>query len=408
MAPTRMFPRSLFRFLPRLLSRFSSGLFPVIAAALLLGALPVAPASAQSVLIPSSPQIGASSFVLMDPLSGRVIMEENSHERLPPASLTKMMTAYIVERELDEGRISMSDMVPISVKAWRTEGSRTFVQEGTEVSVEDLLRGVIIQSGNDSSVALAEFIAGSEGAFVDIMNQQAELLGMNETSFANATGLPAQDHFSTANDLALLAKAIINDYPENYPLYAEKHFTFNNIRQPNRNSLLWRDDSVDGLKTGHTEEAGYCLVASAKRNDTRFIAVVMGANSTSARAQEVQKMLNYGFRYFQTERLFRTGQELLEAKVWGGENDQLSVGILDDVHVTIPRGSRDSLESVIELDTVIKAPVAVGDELGRVKVTLDGETVVDQPVLALSDVPEGGFFKRIWDAIKLFFVQLFE
>jgi D-alanyl-D-alanine carboxypeptidase (penicillin-binding protein 5/6) len=267
---------------------------------------------------------------------------------------------------------------------------------------------VVIQSGNDASVALAEFVAGSEGAFVDIMNQQAELLGMNETNFANATGLPAPDHFSTANDLALLAKATINDYPETYPLYAEKHFTFNNIRQPNRNSLLWRDDSVDGLKTGHTEEAGYCLVASAKRNDTRFIAVVMGASSTSARAQEVQKMLNYGFRYYQTERLFSTGQELIAAKIWGGQNDQLSVGILDDVHVTIPRGSRDSLESVIELDTVIQAPVSVGDELGRVKVTLDGETVVDQPVLALSDVPEGGFFKRIWDAIKLFFVQLFE
>jgi D-alanyl-D-alanine carboxypeptidase (penicillin-binding protein 5/6) len=383
-------------------------LFRVIIASLVLVSLPVATAFAQSVLIPSSPQIAASSFVLMEPLSGRVIMEENSHERLPPASLTKMMTAYIVERELDEGRLSMSDMVPISVNAWRTQGSRTFVQEGTEVSVEDLLRGVVIQSGNDASVALAEFVAGSEGAFVDIMNQQAELLGMNETSFANATGLPATDHFSTANDLALLAKAIINDYPENYPLYAEKHFTFNNIRQPNRNSLLWRDDSVDGLKTGHTEEAGYCLVASAKRNDTRFIAVVMGASSTSARAQEVQKMLNYGFRYYQTERLFRSGQELIAAKIWGGQNDQLSVGILDDVHVTIPRGSRDSLESVIELDTVIKAPVSVGDELGRVKVTLDGETVVDQPVLALSDVPEGGFFKRIWDAIKLFFVQLFE
>ncbi len=380
----------------------------VLITSLLLAMLPTATAVAQSVLIPSPPQIGASSYILMDPLSGRVIMEENSHERLPPASLTKMMTAYIVERELDEGRIAMSDMVPISVNAWRTEGSRTFVKEGTEVSVEDLLRGVIIQSGNDASVALAEFIAGSESAFVDIMNQQAKLLGMNESSFANATGLPAKDHFSTAYDLALLAKAIINDYPESYPIYAEKHFTFNDIRQPNRNSLLWRDDTVDGLKTGHTEEAGYCLVASAKRNDTRFIAVVMGTSSVTARAQEVQKMLNYGFRYYQTERLFSAGQELMQARVWGGENDQLSVGILKGVHVTIPRGSRDSLKSVIELDTVIKAPVSVGDELGRVKVTLDGETFVDQPVLALSDVPEGGFFKRIWDAIKLFFVQLFE
>ena len=319
-----------------------------------------------------------------------------------------MMTAYIVERELDEGRISLSDMVPISVNAWRTEGSRTFVKEGTEVSVENLLKGVIIQSGNDASVALAEYIAGSEGAFVDIMNQQAQILGMNESSFANATGLPAPDHFSTAYDLALLAKAIINDYPENYPLYAQKHFTYNNIRQPNRNSLLWRDDSVDGLKTGHTEEAGYCLVASAKRNDTRLIAVVMGTDSTSSRAQEVQKMLNYGFRYYQSERLFRTGQELLEARVWGGASDSLSVGLTEDVYVTIPRGSRDSLESTVELDSVIKAPISMGDELGRVTVKLGDDVVVDQPVLALSDIPEGGFFKRIWDAIKLFFVQLFE
>jgi serine-type D-Ala-D-Ala carboxypeptidase (penicillin-binding protein 5/6) len=380
----------------------------VILTSLLLVLLPMAQTVAQSVLIPSPPQIAASSYILMDPLSGRVIMDENSDERLPPASLTKMMTAYIVERELDEGRISMSDMVPISVNAWRTEGSRTFVREGTQVSVEDLLRGVIIQSGNDASVALAEFVAGSESAFVDIMNQQARLLGMEDTNFVNATGLPAPEHYSTAHDLALLAKAIINDYPENYPIYAEKHFTFNDIRQPNRNSLLWRDDTVDGLKTGHTEEAGYCLVASAKRNDTRFIAVVMGADSTAARAQEVQKMLNYGFRYYETERLFSEGQELMQARVWGGNSDQVSVGILDDVYVTIPRGARDSLESVIELDNVIQAPVSVGDELGQVKVTHDGKTVVDQPVMALSDVPEGGFFKRIWDAIKLFFIQLFE
>ncbi|PCM43801.1 D-alanyl-D-alanine carboxypeptidase family protein [Marinobacter sp. ANT_B65] len=366
-----------------------------------------AKAMSQTVLIPSPPQIAGSSYVLMDPKSGRVIMEQNSNERLPPASLTKMMTAYIVERELDEGRISMSDMVPISVKAWKTEGSRTFVKEGTSVSVEDLLKGVIIQSGNDASVALAEFIAGSEGAFVDIMNQQAQLLGMKDTHFQNATGLPASDHFSTAYDLAVLARAIINDYPENYPIYAEKHFTYNNIRQPNRNSLLWRDDSVDGLKTGHTEEAGYCLVASAKRNDTRFIATVMGTSSSQARSQEIQKMLNYGFRYYQSDRLFSAGQELIEARVWGGQSDKLSVGVLEDAYVTIPRGSRDSLESSVDLDSVIKAPVSAGDELGRVKVSLNGEVLIDQPVLALTDVPDGGLFKRLWDSIKLFFIQLF-
>lgn len=384
-----------------------NSVFRVLIVALLLVLMPFGQANAQSVLIPSPPQVAASSYILMDPLSGKILMDENSNERLPPASLTKMMTAYIVERELDEGRISMPDMVPISVNAWRTEGSRTFVQEGTEVSVEDLLKGVIIQSGNDASVALAEFVAGSEGAFVDIMNQQAQLLGMRDTRFENATGLPSQDHFSTAHDLALLAKAIINDYPENYPLYAVKHFTYNNIRQPNRNSLLWRDDSVDGLKTGHTEEAGYCLVASAERNDTRLIAVVMGTSSTGARAQEVQKMLNYGFRYYQSETLFSAGQELIEARIWGGRDDQLSVGVTQNVNVTIPRGSRNSLESTVDLDSVIKAPIKVGDELGRVQVRLGDEVIVDQPVLALTDVPEGGLFKRLWDAIKLFFIQLF-
>lgn len=382
---------------------------PLFALLLLLTLLTAfsAPAVAQSVLIPSPPQIAGSSWILMDPASGRVIMEHNSHERLPPASLTKMMTAYIVERELDEGRLAMTDMVPISVNAWQTGGSRTFVREGTKVSVEDLLKGVIIQSGNDASVALAEYVAGSERAFADIMNQQAQLLGMKNTHFENSTGLPSPDHYSTAYDLALLARAIIQNYPENYPLYAIKHFTYNNIRQPNRNSLLWRDDSVDGLKTGHTEEAGYCLVASAKRDDTRLIAVVMGTNSSESRAQEVQKMLNYGFRYYETEHLFRAGQELMEARVWGGAADQISVGMPEDVHVTIPRGSREQLESVVDLDSVIKAPINVGDELGRVKVTLDGEVLVDEPVLALTEVPEGGLFKRLWDAIKLFFVQLF-
>ncbi|MBC7192880.1 MAG: D-alanyl-D-alanine carboxypeptidase [Marinobacter sp.] len=377
-------------------------------AVLLLLTLTLQQAMAQSVLIPSPPAIAASSYLLMDPKSGTILMEENSHERLPPASLTKMMTAYIVERELDEGRISMSDMVPVSVNAWKTGGSRTFIQEGTQVPVEDLLKGVIIQSGNDASVALAEFVAGSEDAFVDIMNQQAQLLGMKDTHFENATGLPAKDHYSTAHDLALLAQAIINDYPENYGLYAEKHFTYNNIRQPNRNSLLWRDDSVDGLKTGHTEEAGYCLVASAKKGDTRFIAVVMGTDSTAARAREIQKMLNYGFRYYTTEKLFSQGQELVSSRVWGGLQNDVSIGVTGDVYVTIPRGARQNLESSVDLDSVIRAPVSAGDELGRVTVLYDGKSIVDQPVVALSEVPEGGLFKRLWDAVKLFFVQLFQ
>lgn len=384
-----------------------NSVFRSLIALLLVVLMPVVALAQQPLLIPSPPQIGASSYVLMDPRSGDVIMENNSHERLPPASLTKMMTAYIVERELAEGRISLDDMVPISVNAWRTEGSRTFVREGTQVRVEELLKGVIIQSGNDASVALAEFVAGSEAAFTDIMNQQAQLLGMSDSHFANATGLPHQDHFSTASDLAVLARAIINDYPENYGIYAEKHFTYNNIRQPNRNALLWRDPTVDGLKTGHTEEAGFCLVASAVRNDTRLIGVVMGTPSNEARAQEVQKMLNYGFRYYESAKLFSAGQQLLDTRVWGGQHNDLALGVKDEVYVTIPRGSKDALESVVDIDTVIKAPVAIGDELGRIRVSLNGEVLLDEPVLALQDVPEGGLFKRLWDAIKLFFVQLF-
>lgn len=372
----------------------------------LLAMLPLV-AQGQQVLIPSPPQINATSYVLMDPASGRIIMEANSDERLPPASLTKMMTAYIVERELDEERLSLDEMVPISVKAWKTGGSRMFVQEGSRVSVEDLLKGVIIQSGNDASVALAEHVAGSEDAFADVMNQQARLLGMKNTRFETATGLPRENQYSTAYDLALLAAAIINDYPENYPLYAEKHFTYNNIRQPNRNSLLWRDPSVDGLKTGHTEEAGYCLVASAKREETRLIAVVMGTDSTEARAREIQKMLNYGFRYYQTARLYDSGETLLESRVWGGESDQLTLGLASDVVLTIPRGARESLESVVEVDTVIEAPVSAGDELGTVTISFDGEVLAERPLVAIEPVPEGGFFKRLMDAIKLFFHNLF-
>ncbi|GGY68532.1 D-alanyl-D-alanine carboxypeptidase family protein [Marinobacter zhanjiangensis] len=372
----------------------------------LLALLPLA-AQAQQVLIPAPPQINGSSYVLMDPASGHIIMESNSHERLPPASLTKMMTAYIVERELDEGRLSLDEMVPISVNAWKTGGSRMFVQEGSRVSVEDLLKGVIIQSGNDASVALAEHVSGSEGAFADVMNQQARLLGMNDTRFETATGLPRDNQYSTAYDLALLAAAIINDHPQNYPLYAEKHFTYNNIRQPNRNSLLWRDPSVDGLKTGHTEEAGYCLVASAKRDDTRLIAVVMGADSSEARAREIQKMLNFGFRYYETARLFDSGESLLESRVWGGEKDQLNLGLASDMVLTIPRGVRDSLKSEVEVDTVIKAPVSTGDELGTVTISYDDEVLAERPLVAIEPVPEGGFFKRLVDAVKLFFHNLF-
>lgn len=364
-------------------------------------------ANAKPALIPSPPQVSASSYILLDANSGKVIVESESYVQLPPASLTKMMTAYIVESEVAQGNINLYDEVPVSVKAWRTGGSKMFIKEGSKVLLEELLKGVIIQSGNDASIALAEYVAGSEDAFADIMNQQAQLLGMTNTNFLNATGLPAEGHYSSAADLAKLALAIINDYPEQYSLYAEKYFTYNNIRQPNRNRLLWRDKSVDGLKTGHTEEAGYCLVASAQRNGMRLISVVMGTSSENARAKETQKLLNYGFRYYQTHELNKAGEALTDSKVWKGALDSFQLGLAEDLVVTIPRGQKDDLKAELKVDQVIEAPVEVGTEYGRMIVSLDGEVIVDEPLVALEPVPEGGFFKRLWDMIKLFFIGLF-
>lgn len=364
-------------------------------------------ALAKPALIPAPPQVSASSYLLIDANSGKVIVEHNSREALPPASLTKMMTAYIVESEVASGNVNLYDEVPISVKAWRTGGSKMFIKEGTKVLLEDLLRGVIIQSGNDASIALAEYVAGSEDAFADVMNQQAAALGMTTSNFMNATGLPDENHYSTAADLAILAKAIIQDYPEQYAVYAEKYFTYNNIRQPNRNRLLWRDKSVDGLKTGHTEEAGFCLVASAKRDDMRLISVVMGTNSEEARAKETQKLLNYGFRYYKTHELYQPGESLIESKVWGGATEQFQLGLAEKVVVTIPRGQKSELDAKLDLDPVIEAPVQIGQEFGRLVVKLGDEIIVNERLVALNEVEQGGLFKRIWDWIKLFFIGLF-
>jgi D-alanyl-D-alanine carboxypeptidase (penicillin-binding protein 5/6) len=343
----------------------------------------------------------------MDAASGDILVEEDSHKRVPPASLTKMMTAYIVEKEIDQGRVNLYDEVPVSVKAWQTGGSKMFIKEGSKVVLEDLLRGVIVQSGNDASIALAEYIAGSESAFADIMNQQAKLLGMKNSNFENSTGLPSENHYSTAYDMALLAKAIIMDYPEQYAVYKEKYFTYNNIRQPNRNRLLWRDKSVDGLKTGHTEEAGYCLVASAEREGMRLITSVMGAASENARAQETQKLLNYGFRYYETHTLYKAGSSLIESPVWMGTLEKFQLGLAKDVTITIPRGQKDQLKAELIVDPVVKAPVNIGQTFGRLEVKLKEEIVVSEALVALEVVPEAGFFKRLWDAIKLFFIGLF-
>jgi len=318
-----------------------------------------------------------------------------------------MMTSYVVEYEAERGKIKYTDPVLISVNAWRTGGSKMFVREGTTVSVEDLLKGIIIQSGNDASVAIAEHIAGSESAFADIMNQHAKVLGMNNTHFVNATGLPAQNHYTSARDLAILAKALITHFPEQYKIYAEKYFTWNDIRQPNRNLLLWRDNTVDGLKTGHTDEAGYCLVASAVRDGMRLISVVLGTTSEEARARETQKLLSYGFRYFETHPLYSAGVSLQDAQVWKGTVDTVSLGLAEPVAVTIPRGQKDKLQATLEIDSLLQAPLTEGQVLGQLKITLGDEVVAERPLIALQAVEEGGFFKRLWDSIILFFKGLF-
>ena len=282
-----------------------------------------------------------------------------------------------------------------------------FIEVGKKVKVEDLLRGIIIQSGNDASVAMAEHVAGSEAGFADLMNQYVSQMGMTNTHFMNATGLPSADHYASARDLAVLAERTINDHPDYYGIYSEKVFTFNGIEQPNRNRLLWRDATVDGLKTGHTNEAGYCLVASAKKDGMRLISVVLGTRSEEARARETQKLLNYGFRYFETMSLYEAGAELTRNPLWKGLQDQVSLGVLEDIVITVPRGSRKLVEAKLEVDSIIEAPVTQGQELGQLKITLNGETLVEKPLLALKAVEEAGFFARLWDSIKLFFIGLF-
>ena len=361
----------------------------------------------QAAVLPPPPQLAATAYVLMDASTGDIIAESGADGQFAPASLTKMMTSYIVEHEVSEGNISFNDLVPISVKAWKTEGSRMFVREGTQVRLEDLLRGVIIQSGNDASVALAEYVAGSEEAFADLMNQHAERLGLKNTQFKNATGLPADGHYSSPRDLALIGRALIQDFPEQYAIYKEKYFTYNDIKQPNRNRLLWRDPTVDGIKTGHTEEAGYCLVSSAVRDDMRLISVVLGTTSDQARAQESQKLLAYGFRFFRNYPLYKAGQELNKPKVWKGMTDSVALGLGGDLSLTIPRGSEDTLAATLDLPVVIEAPLAAGEVVGHLLVTLEGEEVAREPLLALQAVEEAGFVKAIWHSIVLFFQGLF-
>ena len=363
--------------------------------------------AARPLIIPAPPQLAATAYLLIDANTGKVLVEHNTDEQLPPASLTKMMTSYIVSGEIHGGNLREDELVNISVRAWKMGGSKMFVREGTQVPVKDLLRGVIIQSGNDASVALAEHLAGSEEAFADVMNQQAALLGMNNTHFKNATGWPVEGHLTTAADLATLAQALVNDYPDHYSLYSEKYFKYNGINQPNRNKLLFRDKNIDGMKTGHTEAAGYCLVSSGVKDGMRLIAVVMGTRSEEARAAESQKLLSYGFRYFQTHRIYSAGEVLNKARVWAGKSENVDLGLSEDIYLTIPRGAQDALEAEMHIDEVIKAPLSAGQELGNLTIRLEDEQLVDVPLVSVQAVEEAGFFARLWDSLRLFAFQLF-
>lgn len=368
-----------------------------------------AAANADQVIIPAPPQLAAKAYLLVDADTGEVIVENNADEQLPPASLTKMMTSYIVSEEIETGRLKETDLVRVSDDAWLRGGAKSgsstmFLEARSEVPVIDMLRGVIIQSGNDASIALAQHIAGSEGAFADVMNQQAQLLGMSNSHFVNATGWPADGHLTTARDLAILARALIKDHPDHYALYSEKYFKHNGINQPNRNKLLFTDKTVDGIKTGHTEAAGYCLVASSERDSMRLISVVMGAKSEKSRAAESQKLLAYGFRYYQTHKLYTAGDELGRARVWGGDPKELVLTVDHDILATIPRGAHNNVKASIETNAALEAPIAKHQVLGTLTVSLEDNTLVQTDLVAASDIPQAGLLDRAWDAI----LRLFE
>ncbi|MCZ6796771.1 MAG: D-alanyl-D-alanine carboxypeptidase [Gammaproteobacteria bacterium] len=353
--------------------------------------------------IPDPPSLKADSYFLLDFDSGRVLAEKNPDKHIEPASITKLMTAYLVDKAIADGDITADELVTISEKAWRMKGSKMFVEVGRQITVADLLKGLIIQSGNDASIALAEHVAGSESAFAGYMNHQAGLLGMTNTSFKNATGWPVEGHYSSARDIAILTRAVIRDFPETYRIYKEKEYTFNEIRQYNRNRLLWRDDTVDGVKTGHTEAAGYCLVASALRGKMRLISVVIGASSDKARTQSSQALLNYGYRFFETHRLYRANEVLKTARVWYGDREQVAMGVANDIHITIPRGRYQELEAAMEIDSEISAPIRLGQELGMVTVKLDDEVIVNENIVATQAINDGGLLVKALDSIKLMF-----
>ncbi len=360
-------------------------------------------AFAQQRPVPSPPVIGAKSYLVIDGTTGSTLAELDPDMSLAPASLTKLMTAYVIFDALAAGQLTLEEMVPVSEKAWRMDGSRMFIEVGKEVSVENLLLGMIVQSGNDASVALAEHLAGSESVFAEMMNQYARRLGMMSTNFVNATGWPADNHYTTARDLSKLAQAIVANFPEYYRWYSVREFTWNEITQPNRNTLLWRDDSVDGMKTGHTEDAGYCLISSAERGDMRVISVVMGTASANSRITGSQSLINYAFRFFETRLLYKAGDAITSARIWKSANEETPLGVAEDLYITVPRGAFDELDSTLDIPATLVAPVAQGEPLAELAVKLNGSEILREPVRALEDNPSGSLWQRMRDSVSLWF-----
>jgi D-alanyl-D-alanine carboxypeptidase (penicillin-binding protein 5/6) len=372
--------------------------------ALLVFLLPQLSLAQQAALpIPAVPPIAAKAYVLFDFTSGQPLVMHNPHERVEPASLTKLMTAYLVFNALKQKTIKPDQVVPVSERAWRAEGSRMFIEPRKPVTVDELIRGMIVQSGNDACIALAEVIAGSEEIFAQMMSREAQRLGMKNTSFMNSTGLPHPQHYSTAHDLALLAAAIVRDFPEHYPLYSLREFRYNNITQANRNRLLWLDSTVDGMKTGYTENAGYCLVTSARRGERRLISVVLGTASESVRASESQKLLNYGFQFYDSVRLYEKNQPVATLQVWKGGSNSVRAGFTSDFYLTLPKGQADKIKASVESLQPLLAPISAGQQVGVMKLTLDGKPFRELPVVALEAVPLAGILGRGWDSIRLLF-----
>lgn len=358
-------------------------------------------AAAPVSIVPNPPEIDAKAYIVVDFHSGKVIAEQESAMKIDPASLTKMMTMYVIDHELRNGHISEETLVDISEKAWRTKGSRMFVEVGKKVSVGDLMRGIIIQSGNDASVALAEYIAGSEEAFAELMNQYAKRLGMNQSHFTNATGMPGDDHYTTARDLSILSRALISHFPESYQLYSAKWFSYNGIKQPNRNRLLWREPFVDGIKTGHSDSAGYCLAASGEKDGMRLISIIVGSKDDGDRTDQTQQLLRYGFRFYETHKLFEAGQAINHHRIWMGSKDKLSLGIDQDLYVTIPYGTLKKLDKEFLVDRKLRAPIEKGANQGTVAIKLGDEIIAQRPLVTLESVQEGTMWKKFSDYISI-------